>query len=74
MLTVAAASRRLNVAPATIYRACRRGHLEHVRIGRAIRIPESALTPKQTRCLRLRFYLLAITAAIVCGDKPDTVR
>ena len=43
VLTVAAASRRLNVAEATIYRACRRGQLEHVRIGRAIRIPEDRL-------------------------------
>jgi excisionase family DNA binding protein len=45
-LTVAVAARRLNVAPATVYRAVARGEIAAVRIGRAIRIPEIELEPK----------------------------
>ena len=47
-LTVRTASRRLNVAPATLYRAISRGEIPVVRVGRAIRIPEAALAPKET--------------------------
>ena len=46
-LTVAAAARRLNVAPATPYRAIGRGEIPGVRVGRATRIPEAALAPKE---------------------------
>lgn len=42
-LTVAIAARRLNVAEKTIYRAIDRGEIRSFRVGRAIRIPESAL-------------------------------
>ena len=48
-LTVRAAARRLNVAPATIYRSVARGELAHVRIGRAIRIPAWALEPTEPK-------------------------
>jgi excisionase family DNA binding protein len=47
-LTVHAAARRLNVSEKTLYRAIARGELAAIRVGRAIRIPESALDPKET--------------------------
>ena len=56
-LTVGAVAERLRVSTATVYSLCRRGELEHHRISRAIRVPESALakylgsatnTPKPT--------------------------
>ena len=42
--TVQQAAEALQVAPASIYRAVRRGDLAAVRIGRAIRIPVSELS------------------------------
>ena len=41
--TVQQAAEALQVAPASVYRAVRRGDLAAVRIGRAIRIPTSEL-------------------------------
>jgi excisionase family DNA binding protein len=46
-VTVAVAARRLNLAPDTVYRAVARGEIPAIRVGRAIRIPESALEPKE---------------------------
>ena len=47
--TVQQAAETLQVAPASIYRAVRRGDLAAVRIGRAIRIPVSELCGSATR-------------------------
>lgn len=46
-LTVAVVARRLNLSERTLYRAIRRGEIPHIRVGRSIRIPESALEPKE---------------------------
>jgi excisionase family DNA binding protein len=46
-VTVAVAARRLAVCEQTVYRAVRRGELPAIRVGRAIRIPESAIHPKE---------------------------
>ncbi len=43
LLTVAEVARRLAVCRATVYRICRDGRLEHVRVSNAIRVPASAL-------------------------------
>ena len=43
LLSVTEAAQRLRVATATIYKACTRGLLRHVRVLNVIRIPESAL-------------------------------
>jgi excisionase family DNA binding protein len=48
VLTVAAVAERLDVNPATVYRAVSRGELPAIRIGRTIRIPEIALAPNPT--------------------------
>lgn len=41
--TVEAIAPQLNLSVQAVYSACRNGQLPHVRIGRRIRIPESAL-------------------------------
>ncbi len=41
--TVEAAAPRLNLSVQAVYAACRNGQLPHVRIGRRIRIPTSAI-------------------------------
>jgi excisionase family DNA binding protein len=41
--TVEAIAPQLNLSVQAVYAACRNGQLTHVRIGRRIRIPESAL-------------------------------
>jgi excisionase family DNA binding protein len=46
-LTVAVVARRLDVAEKTVYRAVRRGEFPCIRVGRSIRIPESALAPPE---------------------------
>jgi excisionase family DNA binding protein len=44
LLTVREAARLLRVSTATIYKLCTNGHLAHIRVSNAIRIPRSALT------------------------------
>jgi excisionase family DNA binding protein len=43
LLTVPELARRLGVCRATVYRICREGQLEHVRVSNAIRVSERAL-------------------------------
>jgi excisionase family DNA binding protein len=42
-LTVRAVARRLGVCTATVYKICKAGRFEHVRVSNAIRVPEAAL-------------------------------
>jgi excisionase family DNA binding protein len=43
LLTVRQVAERLQVSPATVYKLCERGELEHVRVGHAIRVTPAAL-------------------------------
>ena len=43
LLTVAEVARRLGVCTATVYKICKAGRLQHVRVSNAIRVPEAAL-------------------------------
>jgi excisionase family DNA binding protein len=44
LVTVREAARLLRVSTATIYKLCADGHLAHIRVSNAIRIPRLALT------------------------------
>jgi excisionase family DNA binding protein len=43
LLKVGEVAERLGVSTATVYALCKRGALQHVRVGNAIRVPEAAL-------------------------------
>jgi excisionase family DNA binding protein len=49
MLGVRDVAERLRVCPATVYKLCASGALEHVRVLNSIRVPEVALTAFVTR-------------------------
>lgn len=48
MLTVIEVAKRLRVSKMTIYRMIDRGEIEHVRIGRIVRIPAAELIRLET--------------------------
>ena len=43
LLRVGEVAERLGVSTATVYALCKRGALQHVRVGNAIRVPEAGL-------------------------------
>lgn len=45
-LSVTEFARRARVSPPAVYRAVQRGEIPTLKIGKSIRIPESALQPK----------------------------
>lgn len=48
MLTVSEVAKRLRISKMTIYRMIDRGEIEHVRIGRIVRIPAAELVRLET--------------------------